>query len=274
LVHFPRGRVALAHSALHCPESVLSTCRFFFYVFFRRQADSHTAIISLFKPKRAGNADPSAPPTAIQAAKELRFDLRLARASLALDVVSHTMVVLAPSSDQAMFVAFSVISSFASGGLPVCQSLALGLVASSPDEGVRASGAGAVFGALAAVQAVGQMILGPLAFGALYAQTVGTWPKAIFAFAAATVFVALALMSALQAPRAPRSRRKARVYGDEQFRGRSRTPKDLRPRGSFGSESSVSNASGFGESSSASASASASGSGSGNGGRAAGREMV
>jgi hypothetical protein len=158
--------------------------------------------------------------------------------------------VLAPSAVQPMFVAFSVVSSLSAGAHPTAQSLALGFAAASPDAAVRTAGAGAVFGATAALMSAGQMIAGPLVFGALYARTVAVFPKAVFVFAGGTVFVALLFLSALQPPKTGAGSRK-RARREERGRGRSRTPKDLRshglatPRSSFG-ESVLSDGEDFG----------------------------
>jgi MFS family permease len=185
----------------------------------------------------------------------MKFDLSLARASLALDVVSHTLVAIAPTEAQSMFVAFSVVSSLSAGAHPTLQSLALGFASTSSDMAVRNAGAGAIFGAMSAILSAGQMIAGPLLFGGLYARTVAVFPKAVFVFAAAAVFVALLLLSSLEAPK-PAGRRRAGLEADERGRGRSRTPKDLRspgllgPRRSFGAESALSEGEDFGSGSS------------------------
>lgn len=215
----------------------------------------YSGIISLFKPKRTASSttvdDPNAPPTS----KEMQFDLSLARASLALDVVSHALVVTAPTTAQPMFVAFSVVSSFSAAAHPTLQSLALGFASMSSDESVRNAGAGAIFGATSAILSAGQMIVGPIVFGGLYARTVASFPKAVFVFAAASVFSALLLLSTLEVPK-PAGRRRTQHDAGDRGRGRSRTPKDLRslgildPRGSFGAESTLDDGEDFGSGSS------------------------
>lgn len=128
-------------------------------------------------------------PTRAQLGQEIKFDLRLARCSLMVDMISHSLVTILPSpslglnrvqsldqssddfkKSQAMFVAASSLSGLGSGALPAIHSVALcmmqvraldakaaggGEVDSKDEEGT-----GALFGALAVLQAVGQMILG------------------------------------------------------------------------------------------------------------------
>lgn len=105
-----------------------------------------------------------AQPTA-QQVKEMQFDLQLTRLSFAVDIISHTLVsfvaVDATARSQWMFVWFSVLSSLGSGVIPTVQSLALNIFKATghgADEG--RAGAGKLFGAIAALQAVFQMILG------------------------------------------------------------------------------------------------------------------
>ncbi|EIW84355.1 hypothetical protein CONPUDRAFT_100346 [Coniophora puteana RWD-64-598 SS2] len=61
---------------------------------------------------------------------------------------------------------------------------------------------GKLFGALAVLQASGQMILGPLLFGLIYSGTVGTSPKSVFAAAGALVFLAILFIGLVSLPRA------------------------------------------------------------------------
>ena len=90
------------------------------------------------------------------------------------------------------------------------------------------SNAGRLFGALAAIQSVGQMILGPLIFGVVYAATVATFPKAIFATAAGIALTALVFLCLLRPDIALRARQRQRMSRrDEIERGRSRARKDL-----------------------------------------------
>lgn len=173
------------------------------------------------------------------------FDLFLARLCFVLDILSHTFVVLSPSPistihalakshSQFMFVAASSLSSFGSGVVPAVQSLALCILRSRSLANVRAGGKeedvgiGRLFGALSVLQAVGQMILGPMLFGVVYSGTVATFPKAIFATAAGICFVALTLVSLIRPDAGAKGKRKRVGVEVEIERGRSRVSKDLR----------------------------------------------
>lgn len=115
-------------------------------------------------------------PTKGQLVAEMKFDLRITRLSYALDILSHTLVSLSSTSPttpaQAAFVGFTVLSSFSSGVVPSMQSLALCVMQTEAAEderlGVAKPGGGvatgSLFGALAVLQAAGQMILGVSSF--------------------------------------------------------------------------------------------------------------
>ena len=134
-------------------------------------------MISAFKPKRQPVAsEPSTSsqvqkplPSRTQLASEISFDLSLTRYSLLIDLLSHSMVSLSPTSHtvaaQASFVGFTALSSVASGLVPSAQSLALCIIQSDQlSKGANAhdtvGGTGHLFGAFSLVQAIGQMILG------------------------------------------------------------------------------------------------------------------
>lgn len=139
-------------------------------------------------------------PTLAQLGHEISFDLILTRCSLLIDVLSHSLVAILPAPvnatdiqatmyalgtqgdaafnrSQALFVCASSLNGMGSGAVPAIHSLALCMIqvralnarALGPDgqpvavEGAREheeEGTGALFGALAVLQAVGQMILG------------------------------------------------------------------------------------------------------------------
>jgi len=133
-----------------------------------------------------------------------------------------------------MFVAASSLSSFGSGVVPALQSLALCVLQSRSLANAGAGGneedvgIGRLFGALAVLQAVGQMILGPLLFGLVYSTTVATLPKAIFITAAGICVVSILLVFMIRldvGAKGKRTRARAEV---EIERGRSRVSKDLR----------------------------------------------
>lgn len=126
----------------------------------------HADLIAKFKPQpKPLAATPGSTtqitkkpkPTAAHLAKEMRFDLLVIRASLAIDLVSHGLVALSSSSlPQAYFVAFTALSSIGAGLVPATNSLALCAMQARGEEGA----VGRLFGALSMLQAVGQMMLG------------------------------------------------------------------------------------------------------------------
>jgi hypothetical protein len=247
-------------------------------------ADRPSVLISKFKPKHTKM-------TAASLAKEMSFDLILVRISLVIDILSHSLVALAPAT-PVLFTLFSVVSGFGSGVVPALQSLALCIVQRDEARAGVAAGAGGgkgqVFGAMASVQAIGQQIVGPVVFGVLYANTVASFPKAIFTAAAGILVVALALVFMVRPPPPPAAGRadaaqaqasvaaSAKAKGKrrqprEMERGRSRATKDLRtagsPEGVYGSLGSSVGVGGTPASVDEGAGAVASGSGSGSGSR-------
>jgi hypothetical protein len=153
------------------------------------------AIIAALKPKIAHtNASPSTlttattkgkkpKPTKAHLAQEIKFDLFLTRCSFMIDLLSDAFVALSPmpsykihgldagtsshskEPSQALFVLATSLSSLGSGGMPAIQSLALCILQvraldAGEADGGKEEGIGSLFGALAVLQAVGQMILG------------------------------------------------------------------------------------------------------------------
>ncbi|KAL1662938.1 major facilitator superfamily-domain-containing protein [Schizophyllum commune] len=122
---------------------------------------------------------------------------------------------------------------------------------------------GRVFGALAVLQAAGQMILGPLLFGMVYSETVASYPQAIFVVATGALGGALALLLLVRSPLrgvgkaakagvktsgdggkgkgkvSPKGKAKGKGRDEEVRRGRSRASKDLNggalPAATYGS---------------------------------------
>ncbi|KAJ6619792.1 major facilitator superfamily domain-containing protein [Mycena sp. CBHHK59/15] len=211
-------------------------------------------------------------PTKSHLAQEIKFDLGLTRLSLCIDIVANLAIVFAPAptykmhsqlmnnpdtvgaastqfqSSQALFIVASWMQCLGAGLVPAVQSLALCIVQArsllDADAGQGAApsavdaGTGRLFGALAVLQATGQMILGPLLFGLVYSGTVATFPKAVFVTAIAILFASLAAIMLVRSPlsevkgkNAARRRRQLRELEEEQ-RGRSRVSKDLRGYGS------------------------------------------
>ncbi|KAK7061271.1 MFS general substrate transporter [Favolaschia claudopus] len=231
-------------------------------------------VIARFKPKPTPLPQTQAPipgvkpakpkPTKAQLFREIKFDLRLARISLCVDIIANTAIVLAPApsvqehklfamtsaspdaqfqSSQALFVMSSWIASWGGGLVPAINSLALcisqarGLLEAEAggDPSIESS-TGKLFGALAVLQAIGQMILGPLVFGLIYSGTVATFPKAVFVAAMGILAVALLATTLVRNPvaepknKTPAQRRvqyRDRGEGEEEERGRSRLSKDL-----------------------------------------------
>lgn len=124
-------------------------------------------------------------PTKAHLAREISFDLFLTRCSLLIDIISDTFVVLAPTpafqvhsligdvsgshskqESQALFVLATSLGSLGSGAVPAIQSLALcilqvrALDATAAGTPGKETGVGQLFGALAVLQTVGQMIIG------------------------------------------------------------------------------------------------------------------
>ena len=215
-----------------------------------------SVIIVTFKPKPKTKPTTLKPgpalkrkPTGAVLAQEMHFDLFLTRLCFVLDILSHTFVVLSPSPSatihalsnrtassysQIMFVAASSLSSFGSGVVPAVQSLALSILQSRSISNAKAGckgedvDIGRLFGALAVLQAVGQMILGPLIFGFIYSATVATFPKAIFTTAGGICVVSIAFVFLIRPVAGPKGKRR-RVQSEVEIeRGRSRVSKDLR----------------------------------------------
>ncbi|KDQ59197.1 hypothetical protein JAAARDRAFT_655672 [Jaapia argillacea MUCL 33604] len=169
-------------------------------------------------------------PTLAQLAHAINFDLFLLRAALFLEILSHTLVTFGPTdpstSSQALFVGFTLISCFGSSVVPAVQSLALCIMQVNGDD----AGAGKLFGALASLQAVAQMIVGPMMFGLIYSETVAQFPKAIFTCAGAFCLVSVSFVLLVrpggEAKPNTRKMKKARLEIDIE-RGRSRVSKDL-----------------------------------------------
>lgn len=191
---------------------------------------------STSKPSTVPPAGKKPKPTLGQIAKEMNFDLILLRSSFFIECVSHTLVsFIPPTAGAGPFVAFTTLSCLGTGVIPAVNSLALCILQMQSEASAAAGGppqdttnVGRLFGALASIQCVGQMILGPLIFGVVYSATVATFPKTIFATAAAITLVALALLCLLRPDVALRARQRQRMSRrDEIERGRSRARKDL-----------------------------------------------
>ncbi|PFH53010.1 hypothetical protein AMATHDRAFT_118707, partial [Amanita thiersii Skay4041] len=227
------------------------------------------SIISVFKPKRqTANGKPDrtkgkkAPITKSQLAKEISFDLKLAKFSFCVDILSDILITILPIppykkphmtvsgvkkrskwAGEMLFVLASSLSSVGSGVLPSVQSLALCMLQVrklNTAEGVQPeSGVGSLFGAISVLQAVGSAILGPILFGLVYSESVAIFPEAVFVVAAGILFVGLMSLMLIRNPGGPATTRpgdrgkkgkdkmRSRKRVDVE-RGRSRVSKDLR----------------------------------------------
>ncbi|KAF9073440.1 hypothetical protein BDP27DRAFT_301490 [Rhodocollybia butyracea] len=98
-------------------------------------------------------------------------------------------------------------------------------------QGPADTGIGKLFGALAMLQAIGQMILGPLLFGLIYGNTVAYFPKAIFVVAGGILTAALTCTILVRSPvekhLVSRKNKSKKRVEDALERGRSRASKDL-----------------------------------------------
>ncbi|KAG6909060.1 hypothetical protein DXG01_002213 [Tephrocybe rancida] len=207
-------------------------------------------IIAAFKPKPkpAGPATPVAgaeavkgKPTKAHLVREISFDLLVTRVSLLIDALCYVFVTLAPvpavhslgvsaSESQALFVLATGSGSLGSGAPPALESLALCIVQTRAlDEGSDApkdGGVGQLFSALAVLQTLGQMLIGPMLFGLVYSETVAVFPKAVFVTAGGLLLCALLLALLVRGPVVQRGKGKKKAVQSE--RGRSRVSKDLR----------------------------------------------
>ncbi|KAF6759965.1 hypothetical protein DFP72DRAFT_1063696 [Ephemerocybe angulata] len=192
--------------------------------------------------------------------KSIQFDLRLARLSLFIDLLSNILITVTPSPSfhasslryymdsraRRCFVAASSLSALGGRLVPAVHSLALCIVqvrALEPEYGVSGYGArdssfdtaivgygsvvsstrassvasssgengsaaqasplvdsGSLFGAFAVLQALGQMILGPMLFGLVYSSTVAGYPKTVFVLSTALLFLSMLLLLCVRNP--------------------------------------------------------------------------
>jgi len=216
------------------------------------------------QPQQPLQKGKKAKPTRAQLGQEIGFDLLLTRLSLIIDILSQTLIILfsAPALEvhnrslmqtitgqisfarrQAMFVVASSLVCMGSGVVPAVHSLALCMLqvrtldaaaVDGEDANVetREEGTGALFGAFAVLQTVGQTILGPMIFGLIYSGTVAKFPTAIFTVSAAFLVCSLTTVLCVRNPVRPvyhgRSKGKKFRHGPDIERGRSRVSKDLR----------------------------------------------
>lgn len=135
-------------------------------------------MIALFKPKRAA-PDPTSsevndvphlpkpPPTPRMLVSEIKFDLFMAKACQAVDILSNVLATVVNTAP--LFVGFSLLSAAGAGVIPAVQSIAMCAIhlgqLSQDEEALSRStkggaGLGKLFGAFSLLQATGSMIIG------------------------------------------------------------------------------------------------------------------
>jgi hypothetical protein len=109
--------------------------------------------------------------------QEIQFDLLILRFSFLMEILSCTLIALAPTTSnalpisaeppsralQALFVFASGLTSFGTGAMPALQSVALSLLQLRSQVAGRVegdTGVGRLFGAIAMIQAFSQTVLG------------------------------------------------------------------------------------------------------------------
>ncbi|KAG6836783.1 hypothetical protein H0H93_003204 [Arthromyces matolae] len=122
------------------------------------------------------------------------FDLRLAQASLFLEVISYAVMALAPTA--LVFTGSTILTSLGAGLNPALQSVALALYR-------RRGGteSGKLFGAMSVVQALSGQIISPAMYGFVYSKTVATFPRGIFVLTVVAITFAFVLLAFVRLPR-------------------------------------------------------------------------
>lgn len=125
--------------------------------------------------------------------QDLKFDCRVAQVSIFIDISAYILTLISPTSAQVLFICFTSLSSFTSGANPAIHALAVSyLLAFHNDQNV-----GRMFGGMSMLQAISNT-LQPILFGFIYSETTGTFPKAIFAVAAALLITTSLLFMLLR----------------------------------------------------------------------------
>ncbi|KAI0048291.1 MFS general substrate transporter [Auriscalpium vulgare] len=147
---------------------------------------STPAVLTYFAPDRHRRTLNSTP-TALASA--IRFDRRIVSISFFTDASANALVVLSPTSSQALFVLLTSLNSLTSGGNPALHSLgAVSLQAMG-----KGGELGLVFGALGVVNAVAH-IIAPGIYAAIYGATVANFPKMIFLMSALLLYSAVVML--------------------------------------------------------------------------------
>ncbi|KAF8498829.1 hypothetical protein JB92DRAFT_2983667 [Gautieria morchelliformis] len=149
-------------------------------------------ILRFIKPKSSADAGtPGGRTRAIS--QDMKFDYRIAQASIFLDAMAYMLTIIAPGSSQILFVCFTSLPSFTAGVNPAIHSLAVSYLFANGEN----AKVGQMFGGMSMLQAISHT-LQPLVFGVLYSDTVATYPKAIFALAAGLLISSSAMFTLLR----------------------------------------------------------------------------
>jgi hypothetical protein len=107
------------------------------------------AILRLVRPKPS--ADAGTPGGRTQAiSQDMKFDYRIAQASIFLDAMAYVLTIIAPGSSQVLFVCFTSLSSFTAGVNPAIHSLAVSYLFANGEN----ANVGQMFGGMSMLQAV------------------------------------------------------------------------------------------------------------------------
>lgn len=155
-----------------------------------------------------------------QPKRSLSLDLAVTRLCLFIEVVGFLILGLNAGNSAVIFVVTSAYLTLGSPGSAACNSLALGFLRNQRD-------AGALFGALAVLSALGSALLSPMIMANLFSATVGFYAPAIFLCASGILAVALISSFALRIGKHP-DEESAR--GRDTRRGKSRSRSRRRHR--------------------------------------------
>ncbi|KZV76316.1 MFS general substrate transporter [Peniophora sp. CONT] len=139
-------------------------------------------VLAYFAPKRPTNNNA----TLFSLSQAIVFDRAVTAISYFTDATANALVVLAPSSNQGLFIFLTSLNSITSGGYPALQSLG----AVTLQNMGRGSEIGLVFGAMGLINSASH-IIAPGIYAALYGATVAKFPKAIFALSAVLLYLAV-----------------------------------------------------------------------------------
>ncbi|KAH8116812.1 MFS general substrate transporter [Phellopilus nigrolimitatus] len=127
------------------------------------------------------------------------FDLAIAQASLALEVVCYALVPVLMTRWRARmkpaYIVLTILASCGAGFGPAIQSLAVDLYA-----GRGGTETGRLFGVLSVVQATSSQILGPTVYGLTYMKIVAVYPQGIFFVSVGAVTSALLALLFVELP--------------------------------------------------------------------------